>query len=91
MHFNDSFHDGQTDASPSPLRMKLLEQAENLLGMARIDADAVIADRKHDFSVMNSLADFNSRIGCVLCKSDGVIHQILKDFQQASGIASKAR
>ena len=72
---------------PSTLWIKLLKQAEHPVAMARVNANAIVAHKKHRVRTPPFHARLDERLGLVPHELARVLHQILPDFHQARPVA----
>src|SRR5438093_10486415 len=90
--FDDLLTDSQSQAGAGILAapMKPLEDREHLIGIAHIDADAVVAYREPPHAVLPDHLDINAWREMTV-KLDGIANQVLKYVLKLRGIGQDSR
>ena len=86
MDFDDAAHQRQPDARALGSGVEFVEQAEDRLVVARIDADAIVAHEEDPGGLGAAQADLDARLRLVAGKLQGVFDQILPHLGQPLAI-----
>ena len=87
VEFNDAFDQSQPHAGPGSSRVELLEKAEQLALVARIDAQSVVPHKENRFVVYRIDADLDAGLGLVSHKLYRVVKEVLEDLGKPRTIA----
>ena len=87
MRLNDPLDQRKTDTGTLAFGIQLAEQAENFFMVARVNAFAVVSDKKDALLPLQPCADLDARRCLTSPVFDGVFNQILHDLRDAFLIA----
>ena len=87
VNFHDPLYQGQADARPFRLAIKLFEQVESLFLMPRINSDAVVPDIEDDLVTALLRSDLYERLWLIPHELDGIVDQVLENLDQARSIS----
>src|SRR5256885_16916769 len=90
---DDAAHGGETDSRALEVRlaMQALKRREQLVGIAHVEADAIIAHKKCRLAVRDDLADLDHRIAPRPSVLDGIRDQIGKHLLYQPVVATDRR
>ncbi len=77
VHLDDAPGQGQADPGPLDVQIQPIEQAEDVLMIAGVDADAVVAHPAQHLAALPPGADLDARCGLLAHEVDGVVEQVL--------------
>jgi hypothetical protein len=86
---DDPLREGEAHAGALPPRVEAMEQVEDPLVMAALDADAVVPHEEDALPIGRAVAppDGDPRIGLVSHELGGVVQEILEELDQALAVA----